>query len=133
MIVEKPAALCDIDAGTFDPRSYELGTLSHAFNSVRYHFAQARRLKSLEKKKEALAQASKYANTLLKAMAHKWSERGELELRLKIAEIKQHIRDPDRTVNAYDEVFLEFLEEEKKGLTGSVKGFTMPPPLPYSN
>ena len=58
VITEKPADLCDIDAGTFNPASYELGTLSNAFNSVRYHFAQARRLKSPGRKKEALAQAS---------------------------------------------------------------------------
>ena len=104
----------EIDAGTFSAASWDLGTLSNALNSVRAILAQARRFKDPEKKKQELAKAAKYANTLMKAIAQKWRERGDAELYRKIYETRQKVESDSRTVNPYDAVLLEFLEAERK-------------------
>ncbi|MCF7689259.1 MAG: hypothetical protein K9N01_13280 [Cephaloticoccus sp.] len=99
---------------TFNVDDYSLAELSNAFNEVRAGFIRARKLLDKKERDSAFADLSVYSNRVMKATARKWAKKGARELERKIADLEKKEADPERSLNPYDSVLLEFLRKESK-------------------
>jgi hypothetical protein len=101
-----------IESGTFSPANFTLQDLSNALTALQGEFRNARRHIDKGVRNQKLAALSVSSNQILKGIAAKWAERGPRALSEKIRDLERKEADPERSLNPYDAIMLDFLRAE---------------------